>query len=176
MPAPQQQVQAPQPMYQQAAPMQQPMQQPQPQSQPMAPPQQYQQQPPPQPQPMAAPHHYQQQQPPPQPQPVAPPQQYQPQPQLQALPQSQPLPQSSDGDDVNARLNDNRAAVLSALQQVNQTLQLQMEHLTKIGVASLHQQSMEGVMQVMKRTNSLKAMREKLEAVIQEWNNIQSSK
>jgi hypothetical protein len=49
-------------------------------------------------------------------------------------------------------------------------MQAHMDTLTKVGVSALHLQSMEGVMQVMKRTNALKALREKLDGFIQEWN------
>jgi hypothetical protein len=117
---------------------------------------------------------------PPQPQPggsyPSPPQQVSPNYQQQSPQQAQPQaaqPQPSgppSQDELAHRLKENHEAVAASCRGLSQAMQAHMDTLTKVGVSALHLQSMEGVMQVMKRTNALKALREKLDGFIQEWN------
>ena len=147
------------------APYQAPPQQPSPQ-----PPQPPFQQPPQPP--------FQQPQQPPQPQP-SPFQQLQPPlpaPASQNVSFSQPAADPSHQDMLFQALEENYKAVVTASQTASHTLTTQMDMLNKIGVAAMHAQNMEAVMQVMRRTNSLRLFRDKIDGFIEELDAIKSSK
>lgn len=82
----------------------------------------------------------------------------------------------SNHEQLVQRLDEHSRDVFNTCQAASQALLTQLDSLTKIGVAALHAQDMEAVMQVMRRTNSLKALKDKVDGFFHEWNNIVSGK
>jgi len=108
-------------------------------------------------------------------QPALPPQQPALTPQQPALPPQQSATEQKT-DMLNQALDENYKTIVSACQAASHTMTGQMDMLTKIGMAAMQAQNMDGVMQVMKRTDSLKRMRDKIDAFVEELNAIKSSK
>jgi hypothetical protein len=66
--------------------------------------------------------------------------------------------------------------MISACSSTAQTIMVQLDVLSKIGMAAMQIQNMEVCNQVMARTTALKTFREKLDAFARELNQISQSK
>ncbi len=73
-------------------------------------------------------------------------------------------------------LEENYKAILNASQTASHAMNSQLDLLTKIGMAAMQSQNMEGVSQVMNRSKAVKQIRDKIDEFIEELNAIKSSK
>jgi hypothetical protein len=94
-----------------------------------------------------------------------------------------PLPVSSSqappgqpSDMLLQALEENYKAILNASQTASHAMNNQLDLLTKIGMAAMQSQNMEGVSQVMNRSKAVKQIRDKIDEFIEELNAIKSSK
>lgn len=90
-----------------------------------------------------------------------------------ASPQAPPGPQS---DMLFQALEENYKAILQASQTASHAMTNQLDLLTKIGMAAMQSQNMEGVSQVMNRSRALKLIRDKIDEFVEELKAIKSSK
>ncbi|HEY9715955.1 MAG TPA: hypothetical protein V6C69_00695 [Trichormus sp.] len=89
-------------------------------------------------------------------------------------PQAPPSGQPSDM--LLQALEENYKAILLASQSASHAMSNQLDLLTKIGMAAMQAQNMEGVSQVMTRSKAVKQIRDKIDEFIEELNAIKSSK
>ena len=78
---------------------------------------------------------------------------------------------SSNSDLLNKALDENVRQLMASCQAQAQTIFMQLDVLSKIGIAALQTQDMEVVNTIMVRTNSIKAFKDQMDNFVRELNN-----